>query len=87
MEIRKKTWPELFQKIKDGEKKFDVRIGDFECNKGDILVLDEWDPATKQYTGREIRKKIGYIFKTKGLEFWEKEEIEKFGFYVMELED
>lgn len=84
MIIQKKTWPELFQDILDGKKTFDVRIADFKCKKGDILVLQEWDPKTKDYTGREVKKKITYILKTKDCEkFWPKEEIEKYGFQVI----
>jgi len=32
---------------------------------GDILILREWNPKTKEYTGRNRRKKITYILKTK----------------------
>lgn len=47
MIIEKKVWPEWFQKILDGVKTFEVRLADFECNSGDILVLKEWSPETK----------------------------------------
>jgi ribosomal protein S17 len=63
--IEKKAWPELFQKILNGEKTFDVRLADFNCKKGDILILREWDPKTKKYTGRKIEKKVAFILKTK----------------------
>lgn len=87
MEIRKKSWPDYFKAIVNGEKKVDIRLADFECNKGDTLVFEEWDPKTKKYTGRKIKKKIGYILKTKDLKFWSKEEIDKYGLYIMQLED
>ena len=54
MEIEKKTWPGFFEKVARGEKSFEVRLADFECKAGDILVLKEWDPASKKYTGRSI---------------------------------
>lgn len=82
--IEKKTWPELFQKVKNGEKTFDVRLADFRCSKGDILVLKEWDPKTKTYTGRVVRRKVKFTIKTKELEkFWSKTEIKKHGFQVI----
>jgi len=85
-EIKKKAWPELFEKILSGKKKFDLRLADFEINEGDILVLQEWNPDTKQYTGREIKKKVGFLLRTKDLQFWNKEEIDEHGFVVMSLE-
>ena len=84
--IEKKTWPELFQDVLDGKKNFDLRLNDFDCEVGDILVFKEYDPNTKEYTGREIEKRIGYVLKTKDNEFWKKEEIDKYGYIVMGLE-
>lgn len=83
MKIEKKAWPELFQKVLDGDKTFDLRLADFKCNPGDILVLREWDPKTKKYTGRVLEKEITYILKTKDLKFWSKEETEKYGFQII----
>ena len=54
MKIEKKVWPEYFQKIIDGVKTYELRLADFECNQGDVLVLKEWHPKTKEYTGRTI---------------------------------
>jgi hypothetical protein len=82
--IEKKAWPELFNKVKSGEKKFDVRLNDFNCKVGDILVLREWDPKTKKYTGNVLKKKISFIITTKELEkFWSKKEVGKYGFQVI----
>lgn len=82
MRIEKKAWPEYFQKVFDGDKTFDVRLADFECKPGDVLVLKEWDPKTKQYTGRVIEKKVKYVLKTKELPF-AKEEVDQCGFQVI----
>lgn len=81
--IEKKCWPKYFDKILSGEKTFDVRLADWKCNIGDVLVLKEWNPKTKQFTGRKIEKKINYILKTKDSKFFNKEEIEKYGFQVI----
>ena len=83
MRIEKKTWPALFQKILDGTKTFDLRLADFECNSGDVLVLREWNPETKKYTGRILEKKVTYVMKTQDVKFWPKEDVEKFGFQII----
>ncbi|HVY01510.1 MAG TPA: DUF3850 domain-containing protein [Candidatus Nanoarchaeia archaeon] len=86
MEIEKKTTKEYFDLIKTGKKKFDVRLADWECREGDILILKEWDPKNKTYTGREIRKKVGFVLKTKNLNFFDKKNIDKYGFQVISLD-
>lgn len=83
MRIEKKCWPEFFEKILKGEKNFDLRLADFDVKEGDILVLKEFNPKTKQYTGRVIEKKVNYVLKTKDLKFWTKEEIDKFGLQII----
>lgn len=83
--IEKKCWPEWFELIKSGEKTFDLRLADFEAKKGDLLLLREYDPKKKQYTGREIKKEIAYVTKSKDWKVWTKEEIEEKGFIVMGL--
>ena len=82
--IEKKCWPEYFDAILSGEKTYELRLADFKANKNDTLLLREFDPNTKQYTGREIKKTITWIGKTKDCEkFWSKKEIEEFGFQVL----
>ena len=86
MEVVKKAYTEPFEKILLGEKKFDIRLNDFEINEGDILVLKEIDEK-KNFTGREIRKKVNYILKTKNIDWWDDKDIIKKGFLVMSLGD
>lgn len=62
--IRRKIWPEFFAAVDSGEKPFEVRNDDrldesFEV--GDTLKLEEWDPSTKQYTGKILRREISYV--------------------------
>jgi hypothetical protein len=85
MLIEKKIWPEFFEKVKSGEKSFEVRLADASYNPGDILVLREWDPKTMGYTGRTLQKKIGYVLRTKDLMFWPKKDIEKYGLVILSL--
>ncbi len=39
MKIEKKVWSKYFQKIIDGNKTFELRLADWECNPGDLLIL------------------------------------------------
>jgi len=87
MEIVKKCWKDTFEKIASGEKKFDIRLGDTEFNKGDILILKEFDPETKEFTGKEIKKKVGFMLRTKELPYWSEEETVKHGYVVIQLEE
>ena len=82
--IKKKTTANYFEKIKTGEKDFDVRLNEFPCSPGDILILKEWDPKNRKYTGRVMKKRVNFVLKTKTLEkFWGKSEIDKHGFLVI----
>lgn len=85
--IKKKIWPEYFEAILTGRKKFELRLGDFEVKEGDAVVLEEWGPKTKKYTGRKIEKKAAYVFKFKTDNlFWPKKEIERKGLQIISLE-
>lgn len=86
MIIRKKIWKEYFEKVANGQKKFEVRLADFEANEGDTLFLEEWDNKKNRYTGRRVETKISYVVKTKELPFWNQEEIEKHGYQILQIE-
>ncbi|MBM3257153.1 MAG: DUF3850 domain-containing protein [Candidatus Liptonbacteria bacterium] len=85
--IRKKIWPDYFDAVASGKKKYEFRLNDFDVQEGDTLLLEEWDPATKKYTGRKTEKKVSYSrnFKLSEL-FWPEEEIREKGFKILSLE-
>lgn len=86
--VEKKVWPEYFRAIFDGKKTFELRINDFEIEEGDVLILREWNPKTKDYTGRKLEKTVGYVGKWKISEltkFWSMEEIVEKGIQVISL--
>lgn len=85
MKIEKKIWPQYFDAVGSGEKTFELRLADFMCDPGDTLVLREWDPDTKKYTGRSIEKEVTYVVKTKDQKFWSDEDVQKYGFQVLSL--
>lgn len=86
-EIKKKMWPESYEKVLSGDKTYDLRLADWHIEPGDVIVFQEWDPETKEYTGRELRKNVGYVGKTKDWEVWPKEDIEKHGYQIISLLD
>ena len=83
--IKKKTWPDCFNLVKSGKKKFDLRLPDFKIKTGDTLVLEEYNPKKKKYTGRKISKKVKYLLKFNLNDFGQKKKIEKRGLYVIQF--
>jgi len=85
--INKKVWPEYFEAIISGKKKFELRLNDFEVNEGDTLILEEWDPVSREYSGRKIEKKVSHIYKFMVDKlFWTEEQIKEKGLQIISLE-
>jgi len=85
--IEKKILPEYFDLVASGQKTFELRLADWECRAGDTLVLNEFDPNAKQFTGRYIKRKVGFVGKTKDFNFFTKEEIDSYGYQIISLLD
>ena len=85
--IKKKIWPEYFDLIASGKKRYDLRLNDFEIEEGDSVLLEEWDPNTKEYTGRKIEKIVTNVdkFKIDKL-FWPESEIKEKGIQIISLD-
>ena len=83
MKIEKKAWPEYFEKILTGEKNFELRLADWQCLAGDVLVLREWEPKTKDYTGRQVEKEVSCVVKSKDLKIFSADDVEKYGWQVI----
>lgn len=56
-----KTWPQYYERILSGEKTFEIRFNDRDFQAGDILVLQEYDPFTKEYSCRQIIRTVLYV--------------------------
>lgn len=56
-----KTHPEYFRDVIRGFKSFEVRKNDRDFQLGDRLLLKEFEPKSKSYTGKEFLFKITYI--------------------------
>jgi len=86
MRIEKKVQQKYFEAVVEGKKRFEIRLADFECKPGDILVLKEQDQKTKKLTGRKIECEVLYKFNTKDIEkFYTKEEIDKHGLMILAI--
>ena len=85
--IKKKTTPEDFKLVLSGVKKIEIRVADFELKEGDTVVLEEWDPVKKKYTGKSISRKVGYIHRFPLDKYGQRKLIEKHGLLVFSLED
>ena len=86
MNIEKKVWPRSFERLLSGEASFELRLADFECKPGDTMVLKEWDPQKKQFTGRKIEKRVATVIKQNPSEFYTDEQIKKFGLQIIGFE-
>jgi len=84
--VKKKIWPEYFELVSSGKKKFELRANDFDIKEGDTIILEEWDPKTKQYTGKSIEKKVSYILKFNLDDFDQKQQIIENGLLVIQIE-
>ncbi|MBW3004515.1 DUF3850 domain-containing protein [Candidatus Woesearchaeota archaeon] len=82
--VEKKVQKEYFEAIIDGRKRFEVRLADFDCEPGDLLVLKE--QIGDELTGREIECEVLYEFNTKDIEkFYSKEDIEQYGLAILAI--
>lgn len=60
-----KCWPQFFNEIVAGRKKHDLRrADDRNFRVGDVLVLEEYDPQSNDFTGRTLTVEVTYITST-----------------------
>lgn len=85
MQYHKKCLPNLFEDVRTGKKRFEVRLADFEVQVGDQIVLEEWDPEAQAYTGRTFSVDVEYILKTKDMPAWTEDKIAEYGFQIMQI--
>lgn len=97
--IVKKILPEWFEKVASGEKKFELRLADFDIKEGDTLRLEEWAEdgaatgvtvgggASRYPTGRSIEKVATYVRKADLADWLKKQpELLEKGFYVIQFD-
>jgi len=82
-----KVLPEFFTGLKDGSKKFEIRLGDRDIKKGDDITFHEYDKDKNVLTGRTLKKRVTYLINTKRLLFWSPRDIEKYGLSIYSLDE
>jgi hypothetical protein len=85
--IKKKIPPDFYELVNSDKKNFELRLNDFEIKEGDTIILEEWDPKTKEYTGRKIEREVGYVLKFKLDTFNQEELIKEKGLVVFSLKN
>jgi hypothetical protein len=56
-----KISPLYYKAVDTGVKTFEIRVNDRDFKIGDILILNEYDDDTSDYSGRFMIFTIGYI--------------------------
>lgn len=56
-----KIQPQYFRAVCSGKKSFEIRKNDRNYKVGDHILLQEFIPESKEYTGRVVEREITYI--------------------------
>jgi hypothetical protein len=63
-----KCWPNYFNSARNRSKPFELRLDDRGFNVDDFIVLKEWIPETKTYTGETESLLVTYVMRLKRYE-------------------
>jgi hypothetical protein len=85
--IKKKIPPDFYELVNSDKKNFELRLNEFEVEEGDTIILEEWDPKTREYTGRTIEREVGYVLKFKLNDFNQEDLIKEKGLVVFSLKN
>jgi hypothetical protein len=59
-----KTWPQFFGPLARGEKTFEMRKEDDRTfDVDDVLVLEEFDPTSQEFSGAECERTVTYVMR------------------------
>lgn len=58
-----KIYPEHFKEVLLGLKKVEIRLNDRNYQVGDTLLLNEYNPNTRKYSGSQVTRKVDYIIR------------------------
>ena len=73
---------EKFKEIESGKKNFEVRLGNKEINIGDTLII-----KNRSNQKEILTKKVNFTLNTKDLQYWSKEDKNKFGFKIIQFKN
>lgn len=70
----------------DRELPVDFRLADFKLQDGDQIRYREWDPKTKQYSGREYTKTVKRVTKHESpTRYWSNKDLNRKGLFLIEF--
>ena len=58
-----KVVPKYFEALAEDKKGFEIRKDDRDYKEGDNLVLEEYNPELREYTGRALTRRIIYVLR------------------------
>lgn len=56
-----KIWPQYFKEVRSCRKTWELRKNDRQFSVGDTLILMEWDPGPREYTGEVEKRRVTYV--------------------------
>lgn len=59
-----KIWPRFYEEVAAGRKTYELRKDDRDFQCDDVLVLKEYDPDTKQYSGKHVERRVTSIMRS-----------------------
>lgn len=59
-----KSWPEYFRAIVTGDRRHELRKNDRDYKVGDIILLREYDPKNRWFTGSKLQVEVTSITST-----------------------
>ena len=82
-----KIWPKEFEKVNSGYKTLELRLNRKGLTPGATLRFREWNPETKEYTGKECYKLISECLSVKSTaeRFYGDEEVRDGALVVLRL--
>ena len=85
--IKKGTDADYFEAVASGQKSFEVRLADWQCQPGDSLLLVEKTQPANKPTGRSLQRRVSYVIKTKDFNFFTPAEIAEHGYQIIALQN
>ena len=85
--ISKKVDASYYRQLVSGQKTFELRLADWDCQPGDRLRLIEVDDQTHEPTGRWLECTAGSVLKTNELDFFPQSQVNQFGYQINSLID
>ncbi len=77
----------MFDRFSRGERTLELRLADFDLKDGDTPILEEYDPKTREYTGRSTSfncERVEHSVENP-LQFYNVKDVEKSGFWIIQL--